>query len=162
MGCRISSKVKLCTGNDHNFSNAFFLIWEALLFEQIWKVQDRGFITSYALAQLSLVTMWWLASDSGVGQMGCFLGCEQSLFFLRFSDGSARARASASAERWSRETRETRAPSVTRVVICVSCAFCLMDQEKRETARSLVVFGHDAFQLWADSGLSLLHKSDLL
>ena len=24
--------------------------------------------------------------------MGCFLDCEQSLFFLRFSEGSARAR----------------------------------------------------------------------
>ena len=29
------------------------------------------------------------------------------------------------------------APSVSRVVICVSRAFCSMDQEKRETARSL-------------------------
>ena len=29
------------------------------------------------------------------------------------------------------------APSVTRVVICVSRSFCSMDQEKRETARSL-------------------------
>ena len=32
------------------------------------------------------------------------------------------------------------APSVTRVVICVSRTFCLTDQEKRETARSLVNF----------------------
>ena len=41
-----------------------------------------------------------------------------------------------------RETRKTclsrLAPSVTRVVICVSRAFCSMDQEKRDTARSLV------------------------
>ena len=29
-------------------------------------------------------------------------------------------------------------PSVTRVVICVSQAFCSTDQEKRETARSLI------------------------
>ena len=55
--------------------------------------------------------------------------------------------ARASVERRSRETRETRyrlsrlAPTVTRVVICLSRAFCLTDQEKRETARSL------AFQL---------------
>ena len=31
------------------------------------------------------------------------------------------------------------APSVTCMVICVSRAFCLTDQEKRETARSLFV-----------------------
>ena len=64
--------------------------------------------------------------------------------------------APASAERRIRETRETRAaareekretilsclsrlaPSVTRVVIYVSPAFCLMDQEKGETACSMV------------------------
>ena len=37
------------------------------------------------------------------------------------------------------------APSVTHVVICVSHAFCSTDQEKRETARSLILempFGH--------------------
>ena len=28
-------------------------------------------------------------------------------------------------------------PSVTRMVVCVSQAFCLTDQEKRETAHSL-------------------------
>ena len=56
--------------------------------------------------------------------------CEQSLFFFRFSKGSARA--------WeTRETRAALAPSVTRVVICVSRAFCPTDQEKRETACSL-------------------------
>ena len=37
------------------------------------------------------------------------------------------------------------APSVTRVVICVSRAFCSMDQEKRETARSLLVNGRTIF-----------------
>ena len=47
--------------------------------------------------------------------------CEQSLFFFRFSKGSARAR-----ER-----------CAVHVVICVSRAFCSTDQEKRETARSL-------------------------
>ena len=80
--------------------------------------------------------------------------CEQSLFFLRFSKGSARA---ASVERRSRETRDARrekrgrepekkkfeclsrlAASVTRVVICVSRALCSTEQEKRETARSLI------------------------
>ena len=40
------------------------------------------------------------------------LDCEKSLFFLRFSK--------------------------TRVVICVPRAFCSTDQEKRETARSLM------------------------
>ena len=49
----------------------------------------------------------------------------------------------ASVERRSRETRETclsrLAPSVTHVVICVSRAFCSTDQEKRETARSLIM-----------------------
>ena len=58
---------------------------------------------------------------------------------------------SACVKRRSRKTRETRAkareeisrlaPSVTRVVICVSQAFCSTDQEKRETARSLVISG---------------------
>ena len=58
---------------------------------------------------------------------------------------------SACVKRRSRKTRETRAkareeisrlaPSVTRVVIFVSQAFCSTDQEKRETARSLVISG---------------------
>ena len=74
-----------------------------------------------------------------------FLDCEQSLFFFRFSKGSARAR-----ERSAAKPRDVRnenvspclsplAPSVTRVVICVSRAFCSTDQEKRETARSLFI-----------------------
>ena len=71
----------------------------------------------------------------------CGLDCEQSLFFFRFSKGSARA-----LERWAAKPREARnkggsprslAPSVTRVVICVSRGFCWTDQEKRETTRSL-------------------------
>ena len=71
-----------------------------------------------------------LAIRSNRGQE---IDSEQSLFFFRFSESSARAR-----ERRSRETRETRAgareekrdslfsclsrlaPSVTRVAICVS------------------------------------------
>ena len=36
-----------------------------------------------------------------------------------------------------REKRGRQAPLVTRVVICVSRAFCSMEQEKGETARSL-------------------------
>ena len=46
----------------------------------------------------------------------------------------------ASVEQRSRETRclSRLAPSVTRVVIWVSRAFCSTDQEKRETARSLL------------------------
>ena len=36
-----------------------------------------------------------------------------------------------------KESLSRLAPSITRVVICVSRAFCSMDQEKRETARSL-------------------------
>ena len=66
---------------------------------------------------------------------------EQSLFFFRFSKGSARPR-----ECWAAKPRNARneggnlsrlAPSVTRVVIWVSRAFCATDQAKRETARSL-------------------------
>ena len=53
-----------------------------------------------------------------------WVDCEQPLFFLRFSKGSARAR-----ERW--------AALATRVVICVSRAFCSTDQKKREIAGSL-------------------------
>ena len=56
---------------------------------------------------------------------------EQSLFFFRFSKGSARAR-----ERWAAKMRAA-AQEVTHVVICMSRAFCSMDQEKRETACSL-------------------------
>ena len=44
------------------------------------------------------------------------LDCEQSLFYFRFSKGSAGAR-----ERWAAKPRDTSlAPLVTRVVICVS------------------------------------------
>ena len=57
---------------------------------------------------------------------------EQSLFFFRFSKGSARAR-----ERRSRETRETRVPSVSRVAICVSRVL-LDGLQKKE--RLLVVY----------------------
>ena len=68
----------------------------------------------------------------------CFpLDCEQSLFFFRFSKGSARARAA--------KPRDARneggshfAPSVTRVAICVSRRFARRTTEKRVTARSLV------------------------
>ena len=70
------------------------------------------------------------------------LDCEQSLFFFRFSKGSASARAlsSEAAKREKRGRRLSRlAPSVTRVVICVSRAFCSTDQEKKETARSLTI-----------------------
>ena len=71
------------------------------------------------------------------------LDCEQSLFFFRFSKGSAPAR-----ERWAAKPRDAKnegglsrlAPSITRLVICVSRALCSTDQEKRETARSLPMF----------------------
>ena len=72
------------------------------------------------------------------------LDCEQSLFFLRFSMGSARAR-----ERRSRETRETRAAiwaplqaraiSLARGHLRVS-RFARRTTEKRETARSLYFY----------------------
>ena len=68
-----------------------------------------------------------------VNQDELSLDCEQSLFFFRLGEGSARA-----LER--RETRVTRArlaPLVTRVDICVSLAFFSKDQVNRETARSL-------------------------
>ena len=61
----------------------------------------------------------------------CLLDCEQYLFFFRFTVRGVHARASAAL-----------APSVTRVVIYVSRAFCLTDQEKRETARSLSACWH--------------------
>ena len=48
---------------------------------------------------------------------------EQSLFFFRFSEGSARARS----------CLFHLAPSATRVVIYVSRAFYSTDQEKRQT-----------------------------
>ena len=77
--------------------------------------------------------------------------CEQSLFFFRFSEGSSRAceRRAAARREGARHENEKEitaslfsclsrlAPSVTGVVVCVSRAFCSMDQEKRETARSL-------------------------
>ena len=63
---------------------------------------------------------------------------EQTARGLSFSSDLVRGvRASASVERRSRERRETRA-LVTRVVICVSRTFYSTDQEKRETARSLI------------------------
>ena len=55
--------------------------------------------------------------------------CEQSLFFFRFSKGTARAR-----ERWAPSRQ---APSVTREVIYGSSAFCWTDQEKE---RLLIVY----------------------
>ena len=60
-----------------------------------------------------------------------------SLFLQKIVRG---VHARASVERRSRETRclSRLAPSVTCVVICVSRAFCSTDQEKRETARSLL------------------------
>ena len=83
--------------------------------------------------------------------------CEQSLFFFRFSKGSARAR-----ERRSRETCETRAaareekeslfsclshlaPSVSRVAICVSRVL-LDGLQKKE--RLLVVYKHGNSQAY--------------
>ena len=72
------------------------------------------------------------------------LDCKQSLFFFRFSKGSARAR-----ERRSRETRETRAAiwvplpsraiSLARGHLRVS-RFARRTTEKRETARSLYFY----------------------
>ena len=75
---------------------------------------------------------------------GLCVDCEQSLFFFRFSKGSAHARAlSGEAARRKKRGRQPEclsrlAPSVKRLVICVSRAFYSTDQEKRETARSLV------------------------
>ena len=57
------------------------------------------------------------------------IDCEQSLFFFRFSKGSARAR-----ERWAAKPRDARREKRGR---CMSRAFCWTDQEKRETACSL-------------------------
>ena len=54
--------------------------------------------------------------------------------FFRFSDGSASAHERRAA---CRKKRGRLAPSITHMVICVSHAYCSMDQEKRETARSL-------------------------
>ena len=85
------------------------------------------------------------------GIFGKSIDCEQSVFFFRFSKGSARARERAlSGEAMARASPVSSVerprdgacvsrlePSVTRVVICVSGAFCSTDQEKRETARSL-------------------------
>ena len=54
--------------------------------------------------------------------------------FFRFSDGSASAHERRAA---CRKKRGRLAPSITHMVICVSHAYCSMDQEKREAARSL-------------------------
>ena len=70
-----------------------------------------------------------------------FLDCEQPLFFFRFSEGSARER-----QRRAVKPREARNKGGSRrrkkrvplVVICVSRTVCSTDQEKRETAPSLV------------------------
>ena len=70
--------------------------------------------------------------------MLCQVDCEQSLFFFRFSEGSAGERRAAK-PRGARNEGGSLAPLVTRVVICVSRTFCSADQEKRETARSLSV-----------------------
>ena len=63
---------------------------------------------------------------------------------LSFSSDLVRGvHAHVSVERQSGDMRETRAAAqevtrvVTHVVICMSRAFCLTDQEKRETACSL-------------------------
>ena len=53
--------------------------------------------------------------------------CKQSLFIFRFSEGSARARAS---------SLSLLAPSVMRVVIYVSHAFPSTDKENRDCSRS--------------------------
>ena len=69
------------------------------------------------------------------------LECKQSLFFFRFREGNARARASsdtqetrAAAREDKRESLFFRASPVSRLQ---SRAFCSTDQEKRETARNL-------------------------
>ena len=41
-----------------------------------------------------------------------------------------------------KKTKLHNRPYITRVVICVSRVFCSTDQERRETARSLVIQGH--------------------
>ena len=43
------------------------------------------------------------------------------------------------------------APTVTRMVVCVSRAFCSKDQEKRETARSLLFARTRRGFLWAQN-----------
>ena len=65
------------------------------------------------------------------------LDCDQSLFFFRFSKGSARTRECWKPQDARKEGLSCLAPSATRVVICVSRAFCSTDQEKWETACSL-------------------------
>ena len=56
--------------------------------------------------------------------------------FFRFSDGSASAHERRAA---CRKKRGRLASSITHMVICVSHEYCSMDQEKRESARSLHV-----------------------
>ena len=77
--------------------------------------------------------------------------CEQSPFLVRFSEGSSRSCERRMAARREGARHENKkeitaslfsclsrlAPSVTRVVVCVSRVFCSMDQEKRETPRSV-------------------------
>ena len=125
------------------------LVVGGMLFLPPWFFRYKG--VGYTRAESHCTLFLTLCSflREAVARNGIwYIDCEQSLLSFRFGKGSARAR-----ERWAaklrdarRETRDARneggslsrlAPSVTRVVICVSQAFCLTDQEKRETARSL-------------------------
>ena len=69
------------------------------------------------------------------------LECEQSLFFFRFREGNARARASSETEETRAAAREDKRESLffraSPVSRLHSRAFCSTDQEKRETARNL-------------------------
>ena len=85
----------------------------------------------------------WFGAVNTAGR----LDCEQSLFFLRFSEGSARSRECRAARNEVGIPRRKKvslfsclfrlAPSVKRVVICVSRAFYLTDKKKE---RPLVVY----------------------
>ena len=79
-----------------------------------------------------------------VHRLSVEIDCEQSLFFFRFSEGSAGA-FECRGEKWGRQPEKKKEktclfgvflshlmPSVTRVVICMSCTFCSMDQQKIE------------------------------
>ena len=81
------------------------------------------------------------------------IDCEQSLFFFRFREGSARVHASGEPARREKRGRQPEkktlfsclglAPSVTLVVICLSRAFWSTDQAKKERLR--VVYSKMAF-----------------